>query len=54
MKSNLSFARPLAAVLGATALMAAIPAFAADVISQEPPAPVAPRPRLRRLGRRPA
>jgi len=42
MKSNLSFARPLAAVLGATALMAAIPAFAADVISQEPPAPVAP------------
>jgi len=38
MKANLKFARPLAAALGLIAF-AGIPAFAADVVSEEPPAP---------------
>ena len=38
MKANLKFARPLAAALGLLAF-AGIPAFAADVVSEEPPAP---------------
>lgn len=39
MKANLKFARPLAAALGLIAF-AGIPAFAADVVSEEPPAPM--------------
>lgn len=39
MKANLKFARPAAAALGLLALAGAIPAYAADVISEEPPAP---------------
>ncbi|MGB3900826.1 MAG: outer membrane protein [Mesorhizobium sp.] len=38
MKANLKFARPLAAALGLIAF-AGVPAFAADVVSEEPPAP---------------
>jgi outer membrane immunogenic protein len=41
MKANRSFARPMA-VLGLLALLGAGPAYAADVISEEPPAPAAP------------
>lgn len=41
MKSTLSLARPLAAVLGATALLT-VPAMAADAIVYNDPAPVAP------------
>jgi outer membrane immunogenic protein len=39
MKANLKFARPLAAALGLIAF-AGVPAFAADVVSEEPPAPM--------------
>lgn len=39
MKANLKFARPLAAALGLIAF-AGMPAFAADVVSEEPPAPM--------------
>lgn len=42
MQNKLIFARPLAAAFGLVALMGAIPAYAADVISEEPPAPAAP------------
>lgn len=38
MKANLKFARPLAAALGLIAF-AGVPAFAADVVMEEPPAP---------------
>ncbi|ODT29986.1 MAG: hypothetical protein ABS35_07470 [Kaistia sp. SCN 65-12] len=38
MKSNLKLARPLAAALGLIAF-AGVPAFAADVVMEEPPAP---------------
>jgi outer membrane immunogenic protein len=38
MKADLKFARPLAAAFGLVAL-AAMPAFAADVVMEEPPAP---------------
>jgi outer membrane immunogenic protein len=38
MKANLKFARPLAAALGLIAF-AGVPAFAADVVQEEPPAP---------------
>jgi outer membrane immunogenic protein len=38
MQANLKFARPFAAALGLIAL-GAIPAYAADVVSEEPPAP---------------
>ena len=41
MNANRSFARPLAAI-GLLALLGAGPAYAADVISEEPPAPAAP------------
>lgn len=39
MKTNLKFARPTAAALGILALAGAMPAFAADIVSEEPPAP---------------
>jgi outer membrane immunogenic protein len=42
MKNNLISARPVALALGLAALLGAIPAHAADVISEEPPAPAAP------------
>jgi outer membrane immunogenic protein len=38
MKANRKFARPIAAALGLVAL-GAVPAFAADVVQEEPPAP---------------
>lgn len=41
MKTNRNLARPMAAI-GLLALLAAGPAYAADVISEEPPAPAAP------------
>ena len=42
MKNNLEFARPTAAALGLLALLGAIPAYAADAVMEEPPAPAAP------------
>jgi len=39
MKANLKFARPFAAALGLVALAGALPAYAADVVQEEPPAP---------------
>jgi outer membrane immunogenic protein len=42
MKNNLKFARPTAAALGLVALFGTMPAFAADVVMEEPPAPAAP------------
>ena len=41
MNANRKFARPLAAI-GLLALLGAAPAYAADVISEEPPVPAAP------------
>ena len=41
MIANLGFARPLAA-LGLLAMLGAAPAYAADAVSEEPPAPAAP------------
>lgn len=40
MQANLKFARPFAAALGLFALAGAMPAYAADVVSEEPPAPM--------------
>jgi outer membrane immunogenic protein len=42
MTTNLKFARPAAVALGLLAFASAIPAYAADVVQEEPPAPVAP------------
>lgn len=42
MEANLKFARPFAVALGLIALAGAVPAFAADVVMEEPPAPAAP------------
>lgn len=42
MSANLKFARPLAAALGFVALVGTIPAYAADAVMEEPPAPAAP------------
>lgn len=42
MKSNLKFARPLAAAFGIIAFAGMVPAYAADVVMEEPPAPAAP------------
>lgn len=42
MEANLKFARPLAVALGLVAFAGAVPAFAADVVMEEPPAPAAP------------
>jgi outer membrane immunogenic protein len=42
MEAKLKFARPLAAAIGLIALAGVIPANAADVVMEEPPAPAAP------------
>ena len=42
MKNNLKFGRPAAAALGLLALLGTIPAYAADAVMEEPPAPAAP------------
>jgi outer membrane immunogenic protein len=42
MKIDMKFARPIAAAFGLVALLGVIPANAADVIGEEPPAPAAP------------
>ena len=42
MNSILKFARPTATAIGLLALLAAIPANAADTVFEEPPAPAAP------------
>jgi outer membrane immunogenic protein len=42
MTTILKFARPTAAAAGLFALLGAIPAYAADVVMEEPPAPAAP------------
>lgn len=42
MKARSNFARPVAAAIGLTALLGVAPAFAADVITEVPPAPAAP------------
>jgi len=42
MKNTLKFARPTAAALGLVALFGTMPAFAADVVMEEPPAPAVP------------
>ncbi|KQZ96492.1 hypothetical protein ASD64_16870 [Mesorhizobium sp. Root157] len=42
MTTNLKFAKPAAVALGLIAFASAIPAYAADVVMEEPPAPVAP------------
>lgn len=42
MTTNLKFAKPAAVALGLIAFTSAIPAYAADVVMEEPPAPVAP------------
>ncbi len=39
MHANLKFARPAAAAIGLLALVGTIPAYAADVVQEEPPAP---------------
>jgi len=42
MSAKMKFARPVAAAFGLIALVGVIPANAADVIGEEPPAPAAP------------
>ena len=42
MSTNPKFARPAVAAIGIFALLGAAPAFAADVVMEEPPAPAAP------------
>jgi outer membrane immunogenic protein len=42
MTTTLKFAKPAAVALGLIAFASAIPAYAADVVQEEPPAPVAP------------
>ena len=42
MNSNLKFVRPAAAAIGLLALLGAMPAYAADAVMEEPPAPAAP------------
>ena len=42
MKANLKYARPLIAAAGLFALAGVLPANAADVVMEEPPAPAAP------------
>ena len=42
MNSNLKFVRPAAAAIGLLALLGAIPAYAADAVMEEPPAPAEP------------
>ena len=38
MKNNLKFARPAVAALGLVAFLGTVPAFAADVVMEVPPA----------------
>lgn len=40
MTQTIKFARPVAAAFGLFALLGAIPAYAADVVNEEPPAPL--------------
>jgi outer membrane immunogenic protein len=42
MRANIKFGRPVVAAFGLAALLGAVPANAADVIGEEPPAPAAP------------
>lgn len=42
MKNSLKFARPVVAAFGLFALLGGIPAYAADTVMEEPPAPAAP------------
>lgn len=42
MKNNINIARPAFAALGLVALLGTVPAFAADAVFEEPPAPAAP------------
>ncbi len=42
MKNNLKIARPAFAALGLVALLGTMPAYAADAVMEEPPAPAAP------------
>jgi outer membrane immunogenic protein len=42
MQNNLKIARPAVAALGLVALLGTVPAFAADVVMEEPPAPAVP------------
>lgn len=42
MKNKLEFARPAVAALGLVAFLGTVPAFAADVVMEEPPAPAVP------------
>ena len=39
MKNNVKIARPAVAALGLVALLGTVPAFAADVVMEAPPAP---------------
>jgi len=42
MNSTIKLMRPSAAAIGLFALLGAIPAYAADTVMEEPPAPAAP------------
>jgi outer membrane immunogenic protein len=42
MNNTLKFARPAVAALGLVAFLGTVPAFAADTVMEEPPAPAAP------------
>ncbi|MEP9388985.1 outer membrane protein [Mesorhizobium sp. KR9-304] len=42
MKKNLEFVRPATAAIALMALLGTVPAFAADAVMEEPPAPAAP------------
>jgi outer membrane immunogenic protein len=42
MNNSLKFGRPAAAALGLMAFLGTVPAFAADTVMEEPPAPAAP------------
>ncbi|RLP22204.1 outer membrane protein [Mesorhizobium sp. YM1C-6-2] len=42
MKNNVKIARPAVAALGLVALLGTVPAFAADVVMEAPPAPAVP------------
>jgi outer membrane immunogenic protein len=42
MNNTLKFGRPVAAALGLMAFLGTVPAFAADAVMEEPPAPAAP------------
>ena len=42
MNNTLKFGRPAAAALGLVAFLGTVPAFAADAVMEEPPAPAVP------------